>query len=256
MLYFSFRESSRHKHKCPSQNCSMFPLAFVAGSLQGHWWGFISRNYVVWPIFSLMNVFIALKGTQFLNFISIFVSVPDHCLSFYFSYGLVIFITSYRWFRVLEISRYRRSNGSILKDTRKVNKFNSFIYERNFYEMPFVICFRIDKWTESMLSITSSQECSIVQLVIPILDFLLASVSKICDAEIGRELKKENIECRPWSSNTLDKSLSEVFDLFTARVFRLPFPFFLIPCDIDLRFRISKRENVSKSGILEMLPSW
>ena len=48
----------------------MFPLAFVAGSLQGHWWGFISRNYVVWPIFSLMNVFIALKGTQFLNFTS------------------------------------------------------------------------------------------------------------------------------------------------------------------------------------------
>ena len=43
----------------------MFPLAFVAQSLQGHWWGFISRNYVVWPIFFLMNVFIALKGTHF-----------------------------------------------------------------------------------------------------------------------------------------------------------------------------------------------
>ena len=39
----------------------MFPLAFVAESLQGHWWSFISRNYVVWPIFFLMNVFIALK---------------------------------------------------------------------------------------------------------------------------------------------------------------------------------------------------
>ena len=26
---------------------SMFSLAFVAGSLQGHWWGFISRNYLV-----------------------------------------------------------------------------------------------------------------------------------------------------------------------------------------------------------------
>ena len=49
-----------------SQNCSMFPRAFVAGSLQDHWWGFISRNYVVWPIFFLMNVFIALKGTHFL----------------------------------------------------------------------------------------------------------------------------------------------------------------------------------------------
>ena len=129
--------------------------------------------------------------------------------------------------------------------------------------MPFVICFRIDKSTESiidkstesMLSITSSQECSIVQLVIPIVE-LLASVSKIRNTEIGRELKKESIECRPRSSNTLDKSLSEVFDLFTARFFRLPFPFFLIPYDLDLRFRISKRENTSKSGILEMLPSW
>ena len=47
-----------------SQNCSMFPLAFVAGRLQGHWWGFISRNYVVWPTFLLMNVFIALKGSH------------------------------------------------------------------------------------------------------------------------------------------------------------------------------------------------
>ena len=34
------------------------------------------------------------------------------------SYGLVIFITYYCWFRILEISRYRRSNGSVLKDTR------------------------------------------------------------------------------------------------------------------------------------------
>ena len=44
-----------------------FPLAFVAGLLQGHWWGLLSRNYVVWPIFFLMNVFIALKGTHFLS---------------------------------------------------------------------------------------------------------------------------------------------------------------------------------------------
>ena len=33
--------------------------------LQGHWWGFISRNYVVWPTFLLMNIFIALKGSHF-----------------------------------------------------------------------------------------------------------------------------------------------------------------------------------------------
>ena len=48
-----------------SQNCNMFPLAFVAGWLQGHRWGFIGRNYVVWPTFFLMNVFIALKGSHF-----------------------------------------------------------------------------------------------------------------------------------------------------------------------------------------------
>ena len=45
-----------------------------------------------------------------------------------------------------------------------------------FYEMPFVIYFRIDKWTESMLSVTSSQECSIVQLVNPIVEFISLSI--------------------------------------------------------------------------------
>ena len=45
-----------------------------------------------------------------------------------------------------------------------------------FYEMSFVICFRIDKWPESMLSITFSQECSIVQLVIPIVGFISLSI--------------------------------------------------------------------------------
>ena len=38
-------------------------------SLQSHWWGFISRNYLVWPISFLMNVFTALKGTYFFIFI-------------------------------------------------------------------------------------------------------------------------------------------------------------------------------------------
>ena len=41
-----------------------FPLHFVAKSLQGHWWGFFSRNFEVWPIFFLTNVFTALEGTH------------------------------------------------------------------------------------------------------------------------------------------------------------------------------------------------
>ena len=62
---------------------------------------------------------------------------------------------------------------------------------------------------------------------------MLASVSEIRNTEIGRELKKESIECRPRSFNTLDKSLSEVFDLFTARFFRLLFPFDIQIFDIQ-----------------------
>ena len=33
-----------------------------------YWWGFISRNYVVWPTFLLMNVFITLKGSHLFYF--------------------------------------------------------------------------------------------------------------------------------------------------------------------------------------------
>ena len=40
-------------------------ICFLWLSLPGHWWGFISRDYVEWPIFFLMNVFIAVKGTFF-----------------------------------------------------------------------------------------------------------------------------------------------------------------------------------------------
>ena len=51
-----------------SQTCSMFPLAFVAGSLQCHWWGFISRNYVVWPTSFLWIFSLLLKELIFICF--------------------------------------------------------------------------------------------------------------------------------------------------------------------------------------------
>ena len=54
-----------------------------------------------------------------------------------------------------------------------------------FYEMPFVICFRIDKWTESVLSITSSQECNIVQLAIPIAKLQYISSGFCCRVIAG-----------------------------------------------------------------------
>ena len=81
----------------------------------------------------------------------------------------VILVTNYRWLRILEVIRYRRSNRHILKDTRQIYKIHFCIYERDFDKMSLVINFSIDKWMESMLSITASQKCSLINLVIPII---------------------------------------------------------------------------------------
>ena len=102
--------------------------------------------------------------------------------------------------------------------------------------MPFVICFRIDKWTESTLSIASSHECSIVQLLIPIVEFI-ASVSKVRNTKIDRELKKESIECRPWSSNTFRQILKwSIWSLYSAL---LSFAFSRFPYTMRSRFTFS-----------------
>ena len=89
---------------------------------------------------------------------------------------LVILVTNYRWLRILEVIRYRRSNRPILENTRQIYKIHSFIFERDFDKMSLVINFSIDKWTESMLSITSSQKCSLIHLVIPIIKPIILNI--------------------------------------------------------------------------------
>ena len=59
---------------------------------------------------------------------------------------------------------------SITKDTRYIHKFDSFIYEMTFNIMSFMNDFGNDKWTKNMLSITSYQARSIIQLMIPIVE--------------------------------------------------------------------------------------
>ena len=81
----------------------------------------------------------------------------------------VILVTNYRWLRILEVIRYRRSNRPILKNARQIDKIHSLINERDFDKMSLVMNFSIDKWTESMLSIASSQKCSLIHLVILII---------------------------------------------------------------------------------------
>ena len=92
------------------------------------------------------------------------IEIEDHV-----SDRFVILITNYRWLRILEEIRYRQSNRPILKNSRQIYKIHSFIHEREFDKMSLVINFSIDKWTESMLSITSSHKCSFIHLVIPII---------------------------------------------------------------------------------------
>ena len=43
---------------------------------------------------------------------------------------------------------------------------------------------------------------------------------------------------------------------FSVQILRLMLPFLRLPWDLLLRFLHSKTEKTSKSGILEMLPSW
>ena len=62
-------------------------------------------------------------------------------------------------------------------------------------QMPFVVCFSIDKLTKSMLSITSSQKHSTIQWMISTVEFISLSLR---NTETCRELKKESIECRPF----------------------------------------------------------
>ena len=80
-----------------SQGCSMFPLAFVAGWLQGRWWGFISRNYVVWPTFLLMNVFIALKGSHFWFLLSSIITYENWKRRVADNPKVIEFLYKYRW---------------------------------------------------------------------------------------------------------------------------------------------------------------
>ena len=94
--------------------------------------------------------------------------------------------------------------------------------------MSLVINFSIDKWTESMLSITSSQKCSLIHLVIPIIKPLSLNIQNT-KTGMGRELRKESIACRPCSLNFDDKLLREVPDFCAAHLLRLSFPFCLLP---------------------------
>ena len=69
------------------------------------------------------------------------------------------------------------------------DKIHSFIYERDFDKMYLVINFSIDKWTESMLSITSSQKCSLIHLVIPIIKPISLNIQNAYDRD-GKGTKK------------------------------------------------------------------
>ena len=83
--------------------------------------------------------------------------------------------------------------------------------------MSLVINLSIDKWAESLLSITSSQKCSLIHLAIPIIKPISLDI-KMRKNGMGRELRKESIACRPCSLNFDDKLLREVPD-FLQHIF-------------------------------------
>ena len=79
----------------------IFKQTFVAGWLQGHWWGFIIRNYLVWPTFLLMNVFIALKGSHFWFLFQYLLSHLHYNYKQFFAW-LLFFHLLYLWLEVIK----------------------------------------------------------------------------------------------------------------------------------------------------------
>ena len=62
----------------------------------------------------------------------------------------VILVTNCRWFRILEVIRYRRSNRPILKNTRQIYKISSFIIQRRGLERSSVLPRKSHNTTENL----------------------------------------------------------------------------------------------------------
>ena len=75
---------------------------------------------------------------------------------------------------------------------------------------------------------------------------LSALSSKSLRADTDKRVKRDSIACLP----VVCRSEKEI-DL---RALRLVFPLIRIPCDLRLRFRVEKIENISIVGSLEILP--
>ena len=84
---------------------------------------------------------------------------------------------------------------------------------------------------------------------------ILASYSKLHKNEIGKELQNDNKPCQPSLSKAIERSFREVCMRFSVQILNFMLPFLRLTRDLFLRVLHSKRENTSKSGILEILPS-
>ena len=84
----------------------------------------------------------------------------------------VILKADYRILRIFKVSRYGRGHRLIIKNTWKVDEINSFINERDFDKMSYMIYFRIYKWLKSMLSVISSHKGCIISWMSYFVEFI------------------------------------------------------------------------------------
>ena len=76
------------------------------------------------------------------------------------------------WFFIFKIIRYRRYNCIISKYTRLIDEFDTFIDEWNFDKVPNMIHFRVNVWSKSMLSVTSSKNGCLIEVMFSIIEFI------------------------------------------------------------------------------------
>ena len=124
------------------KTAAWFPLHFVWMSLQGHWWGFFSRNFEVWPIYFLTNVFTALKGTHFCIF-----NLESHLLATSQNTNALV-IKSKLWLLNIELNLHSAYFDPNYTAGQKLTDFN--IQTALFYDFPVELLHSLNIYLKEM----------------------------------------------------------------------------------------------------------
>ena len=103
------------------------------------------------------------------------IKISDQFIEMKYQYDIhnkrVVFITNNRQFFVFKTVWYRRLNCIASKYAGKIDEIDTLIYKRNLYMVSYVIL-RVSVRTKNMLSVTSSKESCLIEVMFSIIEFI------------------------------------------------------------------------------------